>query len=114
MKKLYYIFIFLFLFSCTQDEIEVAPQPQPTQEMIFEMGEVSIQDGQDIFFEVIANTPHQLIITQQDGSVITKESFTPTIGINTRKIYTLAIGTGYYTLILTNETTTSSVSIIIE
>ena len=111
MKK-YLVFLFLILISCEKDILE--PLPQPTQEMIFEMGEVSIQDRQDIFFEVISNTPHQLIITQQDGSVITKETFTPTIGINTRKIYTLSIGTGYYTLILTNETTTSSVSIIIE
>lgn len=115
MKKLYYIFIFLFLFSCTQDEIEVAPQPQPTQEMIFEMGEVFIQDGQDISFEIITNTPHQLIITNEENSVVAKETFTPILGINTRKIYTKSLPKEKLILILKNTTETlNSVSIVLE
>ena len=85
MKK-YLVFLFLILISCEKDILE--PLPQPTQEMIFEMGEVFIQDGQDISFEIITNSQHQLIISTQDGSVITKETFTPTLGINTRKIFT--------------------------
>jgi hypothetical protein len=85
MKK-YLIFLFLILISCEKDILE--PLPQPTQEMIFEMGEVFIQDGQDISFEIITNTPHQLIITNEENSVVAKETFTPNLGINTRKIYT--------------------------
>lgn len=111
MKK-YLVFLFLILISCEKDIVE--PLPQPTQEMIFEMGETIIQDGQSISFEIITNTPHQLIITNEENSVVAKETFTPTLGINTRKIYTKSIGSGIYTLILTNETNTSSVSIIIE
>lgn len=111
MKK-YLVFLILILVSCEKDIVE--PLPQPTQQMIFEMGEVFIQDGQDISFEVITNTPHQLIITNEENSVVAKETFTPTLGINTRKIYTKSLGRGTYTLLLTNETTTSSVSIIIE
>ena len=111
MKK-YLVFLFLILISCEKDILE--PLPQPTQEMIFEMGEVFIQDGQDISFEIITNTPHQLIITNEENSVVAKETFTPTLGINTRKIYTKSLGSGTYTLLLTNETSTSSISIIIE
>ena len=111
MKK-YLVFLFLILISCEKDILE--PLPQPTQEMIFEMGETIIQDGQDISFEIITNTPHQLIITNEENSVVAKETFIPTLGINTRKIYTKSLGSGTYTLLLTNETSTSSVSIIIE
>jgi hypothetical protein len=80
------LLLLLILFSCQKDEIII--EPTPTQEMIFEMGEVFIQDGQDISFEIITNTPHQLIITNEKNSVVAKETFTPTLGINTRKIYT--------------------------
>lgn len=111
MKK-YLVFLFLILISCEKDIVE--PLPQPTQEMIFEMGETIIQDGQDISFEVMTSTPHQLIITNEENSVVAKETFTPTLGINTRKIYTKSLGSGTFTLLLTNQTNTSSVSIIIE
>lgn len=97
MKK-YLVFLFLILISCEKDILE--PLPQPTQEMIFEMGKTIIQDGQDISFEIITNTPHQLIITQQDGSVITKETFTPTLGINTKVLYTKALPKESLNLIL--------------
>ena len=85
MRK-YLVFLFLILLSCQKDEIII--EPTPTQEMIFDLSEVFVKDGQDISFEIITNEQHQLIITAQEGSVITKESFTPAIGINTRKIYT--------------------------
>lgn len=112
MKK-YLVFILLILISCEKDLIE--PLTDPTQEMIFEMGEVAIKDGQNISFEVITNTPHQLIITQQDGSVITKETFTPTLGINTRKIYTKSLSPNLYNLILIdNNSKVGKVKIIVD
>ena len=86
MKK-YLVFLLLVLVSCEKDLIEPLPDPT-TQQMIFEMGEVSIQDAQDISFEIITNEQHQLIITNEENSVVAKETFIPTVGLNTRKIYT--------------------------
>lgn len=112
MKK-YLVFILLILLSCQKDEIII--EPTPTTKLIFEMGEVSIQDAQDISFEIITNEEHQLIITTQEGSSITKEKFQPQIGINTRKIYTKTLPKGTLNLILQNEGgEVNSVSIIIE
>lgn len=112
MRK-YIVFILLILLSCQKDEIII--EPTPTYNLIFEMGEVSIQDAQDISFEIITNEQHQLIITTQDGSVITKESFQPEIGLNTRKIYINSLPKETLVLKLVNQTEeVSSVSIIIE
>jgi hypothetical protein len=85
MKK-YIVFLFLIFMSCEKDLIETIDTP--TQTMIFDLDEVSIQDGQDISFEIITNEQHQLIISTQEGSVISKETFQPELGINTRKIWT--------------------------
>ena len=113
MKK-YIIFLLLILVSCQPDEI-LLPNSEPIQEMIFDAQYSVVRDGQDISFEIITNTQHQLIITQQDGSVITKETFTPTLGINTRKIYTKTFPKGTYNLILANDVETlNKTSIIIE
>lgn len=113
MKK-YLVFIFLILVSCQPDEI-LLPSPEPTQEMIFNQPTNIVSDGQDISFEVVTIDPHQLIITTQDGSVVSKETFTPTIGINTRKIYTKSLPPNTYNLILiVNESILRQVEIIIE
>jgi hypothetical protein len=85
MKK-GFILLLLILFSCQKDEIII--EPTPTQEMIFDLSEVIVQDGQDISFEVLLSEPHQLIISTQRGSVITKETFQPESGVHTRKIFT--------------------------
>lgn len=112
MKK-YLVFLLLILLSCQKDEIII--EPVPAQQMIFEMGEVSIQDAQDISFEIITNTQHQIIITTQEGSVVTKETFTPTLGLNTRKIYTKTLPKGNLNLILQNSgDVVNSVSIVVE
>ena len=112
MKK-YLVFLLLILLSCQKDEIII--EPTPTTKLIFEMGEVSIQDAQDISFEIITNTQHQLIISTQEGSVITKETFIPIIGLNTRQLYTKSLPKGTLNLILQNGGgEVNSVSIIIE
>lgn len=102
MKK-YLVFLFLILVSCQPDEIFVDSE-LPNYDMVFQSTISKIVDGQDISFEVITNTQHQLIITQQDGSVITKETFTPTIGVNTHTIYTNSLPIGQYYLILKSDT----------
>lgn len=112
MKK-YLVFLFLIFLSCEKDIVE--PLPQPTQELIFEMGETIIKDGQDISFEVITNTPHQLIITNEENSVVAKETFTPNLGINTRKIYTKSLSPNTYNLILMgSESEIGRVKIIVD
>ena len=113
MKK-YLAFILLILLSCQKDELQII-EPYPQYEMIFEESQVLIIDGQEISFEVITNKQHQLIISTQDGSVVTKESFQPQVGINTRKIYTNTLPKE--TLILKLQTESEilqSVSIIVE
>lgn len=114
MKK-YLVFILLILVSCEKDLLEPTVDPTTNQEMIFDKPEVIVFDGQDISFEIIENTQHQLIITTQDGSVISKESFQPEIGINTRKIYTKTLSPNTYTLILmSNKSEITQVKIIVD
>ena len=101
MKK-YLIFILLILLiSCEKDLLE--PLPDPTTNLVFDVEQTSVVDGQDISFEIITNEQHQLIITTQEGSVITKEKFQPQVEINTRKIYTKSLPSGTYNLILVNN-----------
>ena len=80
------MFLLLFLLSCQPDELMVV-EPYPQYEMIFEESMSKVVDGQEFSFEVSTTEIHQLIITHQNGSVITKESFTPTVGLNTKTIY---------------------------
>lgn len=112
MKK-YIVFLFLIFMSCEKDIIEISDIP--TQTMVFDLDEVFIQDGQDISFKIIANRPHQLIITNEENSVVAKETFTPTLGINTRKIYTKSLSPNIYNLILMgSESEIGRVKIIVD
>ena len=101
MKK-YIIFLLLILVSCQPDEI-LLPNPNPIQEMIFDTNYSVVQDGQDISFKVSSTEKHQLVIKNEEGSVITKETFTPQVGINTRKLYTKSLPKGTLELILLNN-----------
>jgi hypothetical protein len=112
MKK-YYLILFLLVLSCTKDEIEIIDMP--TKNIIFDMGEVSIQDGQDIYFEITSTEEHKLIISTEDGSVLTKETFQPEIGLNTRKIWTKFLPPNSYNLILIDsKSEVGRVKIIVE
>ena len=112
MKK-GFILLLLILFSCQKDEIII--EPTPTQEMIFDLSDVMVQDGQDILFQITTNETHQLIITTQDGSVITKETFQSEVGLNTRKIYTKILPPNTYNLILIqNDTEINKVNIVVD
>lgn len=108
------LLLLLILFSCQKDEI-IIETPIEKFEMIFDLSDVMVQDGQDIYFEILTSEPHQLIISTQRGSVLTKETFQPEVGINTRKVYTKTLTKE--TLILTLQTETETISettIIIE
>jgi len=99
MKKLW-ILILLILLSCQPDELMVV-EPYPQYEMIFEESISKVVDGQEFSFEVSTTDVHQLII-KNNNSVITKESFTPTMGLNTRILYTKSLPKGELSLILFN------------
>jgi len=109
-----FILLLLILFSCQKDEILVIDQT-PTYTMIFEKNGIVVVDGQDISFDITETTQHQLIITKQDGSILTKEIFQPEVGLNTRKIYTKILPKE--TLILTLQNSSGMInttSIIVE
>lgn len=87
MKKIL-VFLLFILVSCQKEDIFDIEPYIPNHIMVFEKNEVKVTDNQDISFDVISSEIHQLVISTQDGSVLTKENFQPEIGINTRKIFT--------------------------
>ena len=91
----------LILFSCQKDELWDV-EPTPKNNMIFETTISKVSDGQEFSFEVLSTEKHQLIITDKVGNVITKETFIPTIGLNTKVIYTNILPKGEMWLILKN------------
>ena len=100
MKK-YLMFVMLIVFSCQPEELMIV-EPLPQYEMIFEETESSVTDGQEFSFEIVSEEEHQLVISK-DGSVISKESFLPTLDINTKKIYTKSLPTDLLQLELINS-----------
>ncbi len=89
MKK-YLILILLLLLTCQKDEIDIVEPEVIEYEMIFEESQSSVTDGQEYSFEISLEEEHQLILSK-DGNVIAKESFLPTLGINTKTIYTKSL-----------------------
>jgi len=112
MRK-YLVFILLILFSCQKDELQIV-EPYPQYEMIFEESISKVVDGQEFSFEVSSTEEHTLIISQQNNSVITKESFTPTIGLNTRILYTKSLPKGELILSLLSNGEIAKTIIIVE
>ena len=101
MRKIL-LFILLILVSCQPDELIVV-EPYPQYEMIFEESISKVVDGQEFSFEVSTTEEHTLIISHQNNSVISKESFIPTIGLNTRMLYIKSLPKGELFLMLVNN-----------
>lgn len=99
MKKL--IIISLFLIGCRK--IEVIPTP-PVVKDIFTQTEVSVNDGQDIQFELQNAGKYSFVlydtITQ---NVVSKEKFVGIVGNNVKKIYTKSLSQKSLYLYLTDE-----------
>ena len=89
MRK-YIVLILFIILSCQPEELMIV-EPLPQYEMIFEETESSVRDGQEYSFEVLTTEEHILLITELNGSVISKETIIPTIGINTKIIYTKSL-----------------------
>ena len=96
------MFLLLFLLSCQPDELMIV-EPYPQYEMIFEESISKVIDGQEFSFEVSTTEEHTLIISHQNNSVISKESFIPTMGLNTRMLYIKSLPKGELFLMLTNK-----------
>ena len=92
MKK-YIILLLFLLFSCEKDFIEDDLVPEvPREDMVFKVKESSVHDGQTIFFEIDSEVEHTLVIFDTETkSVVAKQSFSPTIGINHFVLYTKAL-----------------------
>ena len=101
MRKIL-LFILLIVVSCQPDELMVV-EPYPQYEMIFEESMSKVVDGQEFSFEVSTTEEHTLIISHQNNSVITKESFTPTMGLNTKILYIKSLPKGELNLSLVND-----------
>ena len=101
MRKIL-LFILLFVVSCQPDELMVV-EPYPQYEMIFEESISKVIDGQEFSFEVSTIEEHTLIISHQNNSVISKESFIPTMGLNTRMLYIKSLPKGELFLMLVNK-----------
>lgn len=102
MRKIYYILIFLFLFSCSQDEIDVIIDEPIVVSNIFDKEENIVTNEMDLVFDIPSDGTYYLVITQ-DGSVVSKEKFTATLGKTNHTIYTKSLLNQKYTLILQNE-----------
>lgn len=100
MRK-YIILILFVILSCQPEELMVV-EPLPQYEMIFEESESSVTDGQEFSFEITSEEEHQLVISK-DGSVIAKESFLPTLELNTRRLYTKSLPNDLLKLELINS-----------
>ena len=96
------IFLLLILVSCQPDELMVV-EPYPQYEMIFEESISNVVDGQEFSFEVLSIEKHQLVISYLNGSTVSKETFKPSIGLNTKTIYTKSLPKGEFKLLLTSE-----------
>lgn len=104
----------VFITSCQKDDIFIGPE-LPKYNMIFESPISQVSNGEEISFNTTSDEKHQLIITQINGSVITKESFIPIIGLNHRVIYTSILPKGELVLILrTPNSEISKTRIIVE
>jgi len=91
MKK-YLILILLLLFSCQKDLLDDLEPTLPQEDMIFKVEESSVVDGQTIFFNIDSEVKHTLIIFDTERkSVVAKQSFRPTIGLNDFQIFTKSL-----------------------
>ena len=90
MKK-YLIFLLLIVLSCQKDELEPIGGIE-REDMIFAVTESKVVDGQTIFFNILSEEEHTLIIFDEETqSVVTKESFQPKVGLFDRRIYTKSL-----------------------
>ena len=83
-----------FLFSfCRKDFIEDDLLPEvPREDMVFKVKESTVVDNQLIWFEIDVEAEHTFIIFDTNSkSTISKQTISPTIGINNLTLYTKSL-----------------------
>ena len=94
----------IFIISCRKTQ--VMPTPQPTVN-IFSVAENSVENGQEIQFELTKNGVYTLTIGDSvTKQVLTRERFIGQIGQNKKKIYTKGLESKYLYLLLEDVTKT--------
>jgi hypothetical protein len=100
MKKILFILI-LSLVACRKTQVVPIPQPNVR---IFDVRESSVENGQEIEFELTKNGVYTLTLGDSvTNQVLTRERFNGQIGINKKKIYTKSLSVKYLYLLLEDE-----------
>jgi hypothetical protein len=113
MKKILFILI-LSLVACRKTQVVPIPQPNVR---IFDVRESSVENGQEIEFELTKNGVYTLTLGDSvTNQVLTRERFNGQIGINKKKIYTKSLSVKYLYLLLEdgNKSKVSKTTIIVK
>ena len=101
MKKILFILSFS-LIACKK--VEVIPTPPPVNVKIFSVAESSVENGQEIQFDLTKTGVYTLTIGDSiTNQVLTRERFNGQIGINKKKIYTKSLSVKYLYLLLEDD-----------
>jgi hypothetical protein len=102
MKKILFI-LALTLLGCRK--VEVRPEPTPITTNVFSNAENTIDNGQEIQFDLTKTGVYTLTIGDSTtNQVLTRERFNGQIGINKKKIYTKGLQSKYLYLLLEDVT----------
>jgi hypothetical protein len=101
MKKVIFILL-LSLVACRKTQFIPTPPPAIN---IFSVKESSVENGQEIQFELAQPGVYTLTIGDSvNNQVLTRERFNGQIGINKKKIYTKGLQSKYLYLLLEDVT----------
>ena len=104
MKKILFI-LCLVLVACKK--VEVIPTPPPENIKIFSVVQSSVDNGQEIQFDLVKNGIYTLTLGDSiNNQILTRERFNGQIGINKKKIYTNTLQIKYLYLLLEDDTKT--------
>ena len=104
MKKILFILI-LTLVGCRK--VEVRPEVKPITTNVFNNAENTIENGQDIQFDLVKAGIYTLTIGDSvNNQVLTREKFIGQIGQNKKKIYTNTLQIKYLYLLLEDDNKT--------
>jgi len=92
----------VFIIACRK--VEVRPEPKPIIVSVFSVPQSSVENGQEIQFDLTKNGVYTLTMGDSTtNQVLTRERFNGQIGINKKKIYTKSLSVKYLYLLLEDE-----------
>ena len=92
----------IFIIACRK--VEVRPEPKPITTNVFNNAKNTIDNGQEIQFDLTKNGVYTLTMGDSTtNQVLTRERFNGQIGINKKKIYTKSLSVKYLYLLLEDE-----------